>query len=160
MNTNDERLHGGILCTVTDSEQDIRVRRSLSAYWPETVDRELKCYHPIPLLSDWMVAVDFSDVYTEQVESAYRRRTYSALQELPDEVWPAGLVRLEADLVRGPVICVSRYTLVWGHKVQPIPAFTFAARLQRCAPVCPHALRALPTAAGRSPPGPSSATQS
>jgi hypothetical protein len=36
------------------------------------------------------------------------------LQRIPDAAWQAGLARLEADLARGPVSCVARYTLVWG----------------------------------------------
>jgi hypothetical protein len=44
----------------------------------------------------------------------YRRRAYSTLQRIEDAAWRAGLARLEADLARGPVTCVARYTLVWG----------------------------------------------
>jgi SAM-dependent methyltransferase len=113
---------GGLLCTATDSARIIATRQPLAVYWPETIASELQRYHPIPRLLEWMRAAGFADVYEEQVEFAYqlhdaepyRRRAYSTLQRIPDAVWQAGLARLEADLARGPVECVARYTLVIG----------------------------------------------
>jgi hypothetical protein len=64
----------------------------------------------------------FQAVHDEDVEFAYmlhdaepyRRRAYSTLQRIEEAAWQRGLARLEADLARGPLSCVSRYTLVWG----------------------------------------------
>lgn len=115
---------GGLLCTATDSPEIIAQRRPLAIYWPQTVASELQRYHPIPRLLEWMAAAGFVDLREEKVEFAYplhdaepyRRRAYSTLQRIPDRAWKAGLARLEADLARGPVECVARYTLVWGRK--------------------------------------------
>lgn len=113
---------GGLLCTATDSERIIATRQPLAVYWPQTVASELERYHPIGRLRGWMDAAGFTDGREEEVEFAYglrdaepyRRRAYSTLQRIPDAAWQAGLARLEADLLRGPVQCVARYTLVWG----------------------------------------------
>jgi ubiquinone/menaquinone biosynthesis C-methylase UbiE len=113
---------GGFVCTATDSERILATRQPLAVYWPETVASELARYHPIPRLRAWMEAAGFTNVGEEEVEFAYplhdaepyRRRAYSTLQRIPDAAWQAGLARLEADLARGPVSCVARYTLVWG----------------------------------------------
>jgi SAM-dependent methyltransferase len=115
---------GGLVCTATDSDRILATRQPLAVYWPETVASELQRYHPIPRLMAWMEAAGFSAVREEEVEFAYplhdaepyRRRAYSTLQRIPDAAWQAGLARLEADLARGPVECVARYTLVWGRK--------------------------------------------
>jgi len=115
---------GGLLCTATDSTEIIATRRPLAVYWPETVPSELQRYHPIPRLIEWMESAGFADVREEDVAFAYplrdaepyRRRAYSTLQRISDEAWQAGLARLEADLRRGPVECVARYTLLWGAR--------------------------------------------
>ena len=112
---------GGLLCTATDSERIIATRQPLAVYWPATVASELERYHPIPRLREWTEAAGFTAVREEEVEFAYplhdaepyRRRAFSTLQRIPDAAWQAGLARLEADLARGPVPCVARYTLVW-----------------------------------------------
>jgi SAM-dependent methyltransferase len=114
---------GGLICTATDSEEIIATRRPLAAYWPETVPSELERYHPIWRLSRWLEGAGFQGVRDEEVEFAYllqdaepyRRRAYSTLQRIEDEAWRCGLARLEADLACRPVLCTSRYTLVWGE---------------------------------------------
>lgn len=115
---------GGLICTGTDSAEILAARRPLAVYWPETVQSELGRYHPIPRLIEWMEAAGFANVREEEVSFAYplrdaepyRRRAWSALQRIGDEAWQAGLARLEADLQRGPVECVARYTLLWGAR--------------------------------------------
>lgn len=114
----------GLVCTATDSERIIATRTPLAVYWPDTVASELQRYHPIGRLMAWMEAASFTAVREEEVAWAYalhdaepyRRRAYSTLQRISDEAWRAGLARLEADLARGPVACVARYTLVWGTR--------------------------------------------
>jgi ubiquinone/menaquinone biosynthesis C-methylase UbiE len=123
---------GGRLCTVTDSEWVIRHRQPLTAYFPETVPFELARYPRIAELREWMSDAGFEDVTEEMVEGhydladaqAYRDKAFSALHLISHEAFARGLARLEADLAQGPVPCVSRYTLVWGHKHQigrPLP---------------------------------------
>ncbi|MBK8051217.1 MAG: class I SAM-dependent methyltransferase [Anaerolineales bacterium] len=114
----------GLFAVATDSERIIATRCPLAVYWPETVALELQRYHPIAELLGWLVAAGFIDLREETVEYAYslesaatyRVRAFSSLQLLPDEVFARGLAKLEADLVAGPVPCVSRYTLLWARK--------------------------------------------
>lgn len=113
---------GSPVCSATDSQQIIATRQPLAVYWPETVASELQRYHSISRLGEWMENAGFQAVHDEDVEFAYmlhdaepyRRRAYSTLQSIEDAAWQRGLARLEADLARGPLSCVSRYTLVWG----------------------------------------------
>lgn len=113
---------GGLVCTATDSDRIIATRRPLAVYWPETVAGELQRYHPVPRLMGWIEAAGFTAVREEETvftyllhdAEPYRRRAYSTLQRISDDAWRRGLARLEADLARGPVEGVARYTLVWG----------------------------------------------
>ena len=50
---------GGLLCTVTDSAEDIRRRRPLSTYFPETVEVELARYPSIDVLRSDMEQAGF-----------------------------------------------------------------------------------------------------
>lgn len=119
---------GGLICTVTDSEQIIASRCPLASYWPETVASELQRYHPIGRLMAWLQAAGFAALREEEVAftyrlqdaEPYRRRAYSTLQRIPDGAWRQGLARLEADLARGPVEAVACYTLLWGKKPQAL----------------------------------------
>lgn len=115
---------GGRLCTATDSEWVIRNRVPLAAYFPETIEAEMARYPRIADLRRWMEQVGFEDVAEETVEyayelsdiQAYREKTFSALHLISGEAFQRGMARMEADLERGPIPCVSRYTLVWGKK--------------------------------------------
>jgi SAM-dependent methyltransferase len=115
---------GGRVCTVTDSEWVIRNRCPLAVYFPETVAPELERYPPIPTLRGLMQDAGFTGLAEELEEFPYllydagplRARVYSALQLITDRAWQRGLDRLERDLAQGPVRCVARYTLLWGHK--------------------------------------------
>jgi ubiquinone/menaquinone biosynthesis C-methylase UbiE len=116
---------GGRLCTVTDSEWVIRNRVPLSSYFPETIAHELARYPRIAELRAWMGAAGFEHVAEEMVErwydltdaQAYCDKAFSALHLIPQDAFTRGLARLEADLAQGPLPCVSRYTLVWGKRV-------------------------------------------
>lgn len=116
---------GGRLCTVTDSKWVIRNRVPLSTYFPKTVPFELARYPRIAELRAWMGAAGFEHVVEERVErwydltdaQAYHDKAFSALHLISQEAFARGLARLEADLIKGPVPCVSRYTLVWGKRV-------------------------------------------
>ncbi len=118
---------GGWLCTATDSEWVIRNRVPLSSYFPETVEHELARYPRIDDLRGWMIETRFEDVCEETVEwrydlvdaQAYRDKAFSSLHLIDEAAFARGLARLEADLARGPVPCVSRYTLVWARTTIP-----------------------------------------
>ena len=45
---------------------------------------------------------------------AYRDRAFSSLHLIEEEAFRRGISRLEADLARGPIPCVSLYTMIWG----------------------------------------------
>lgn len=113
---------GGWLCTVTDSEWVIRHRQPLSEYFPETVAVELARYPAIETLRAEMQAAGFTQLREELVEDRYaltdiqpfREKAYSSLHLITDEAFQAGLARMQADLQRGPIQAVPRYTLLWG----------------------------------------------
>jgi len=112
----------GRLCTVTDSEAIIRRRMPLSAYFPETVDVELRRYPPMATLRAEMASAGFGQIVEETAECeylledarAYREKAFSSLHLISPEAHAAGLARLDADLRAGPLPCVARYTMLWG----------------------------------------------
>ncbi|MFO8059203.1 MAG: class I SAM-dependent methyltransferase [Bacillota bacterium] len=115
---------GGKMCTVTDSEKIIRCRTPLSRYFPETVDVELRRYPRIPRLMRMMRDAGFAGVRTHRVHlcydledlAPYRDRAFSSLHLIPDESFARGIRRMQRDLARGPVRCVSIYCMLWGVK--------------------------------------------
>ncbi|MDQ3779708.1 MAG: class I SAM-dependent methyltransferase [Chloroflexota bacterium] len=115
---------GGLLCTVTDSEEDLQRRRPLSNYFPQTVPIERQRCPPIAMIQQEMERASFQLEPEQHAELAYdlsdltsyRERAFSSLHLIPDDAHRRGMARLEADLQRGPIPALSRYTLVWGTK--------------------------------------------
>lgn len=115
---------GGALCTVTDSEWIIRNREPLARYFPETVGVELARYPTTRTLCSEISAAGFGCLKEEAAAhtyyltdaAAYREKTYSSLLYLSNEAFQRGLAHLEADLESGPILCTSRYILLWGSK--------------------------------------------
>jgi len=115
---------GGKLCTVTDSEWIIRHRQPLAIYFPETVQPELDRYPCVSELWHLMELVGFIGAIEERVEfpykltdaQAYRDKAFSALHLIPEDAFWRGLECMESDLCAGPILCVSRYVLLWGTK--------------------------------------------
>ncbi len=113
---------GGRIATVTDSHEDIVRRRPLSSHFPETIGIELARYPAIPRLIAEMTGAGFTDTSASHVEreyelsdiQAYRDRAFSSLQLIAEADAQRGLTRLESDLARGPIPCLSLYTIVWG----------------------------------------------
>jgi SAM-dependent methyltransferase len=113
---------GGHLVTVTDSAEDITRRRPLSSHFQETVEIELHRYPPVPVLRDEMQRAGFDQVSESSVLQeyeltdlrAYRERAFSSLLLIDDDAHQRGMARLVAELERGPIPCVSLYTIVWG----------------------------------------------
>jgi ubiquinone/menaquinone biosynthesis C-methylase UbiE len=110
------------IVTVTDSHDDIPCRRPLSNYFPQTVAIELQRYPPVPCLLTEMARAGFveprlghvwHDYDLDDIE-AYRDRAFSSLHLIEDDAFRRGIARLEADLARGPIPCVSLYTIIWG----------------------------------------------
>ena len=116
------RPHGHLV-TVTDSHDDIPRRRPLSSHFPETVGVELQRYPPVPRLLEEMARAGFVEPRLVEVSrdyvlddiQAYRDRAFSSLLLIEEEAFRRGISRLEADLARGPVACVSLYTMIWGQ---------------------------------------------
>lgn len=116
---------GGVLLIVTDSEEDI-LRRTMSHYFPETVPNELKRYPPIARLEAGMNRCGFGQVrhtHTEKVFrmderelNQYRRKAFSALRQISEEAFQAGLRRLEGDALLGHASGREVYTYLWGEK--------------------------------------------
>jgi len=115
---------GGQICTVTDSEDIIRQRQPLSVYFPETVEKELQRYPRISDLKIRMVKAGFHSLHETAVEFSYslhdiqiyRDKAFSCLHLISAEAFERGCRRMEQDLQKGPVACVSRYVLLWGEK--------------------------------------------
>jgi len=113
----------GHIVTVTDSHDDIPRRRPLSSHFPETVSIELQRYPPVPLLLEEMACAGFLEPRLVEVShnydlddiQAYRDRAFSSLLLIEDEAFRRGISRLEVDLARGPLPCVSLYTVIWGE---------------------------------------------
>jgi SAM-dependent methyltransferase len=114
----------GRICTVTDSEWIIRHRRPLAVYFPETIEVELARYPRMADLRAMMEEMGFGKIDERMVElpylltdiQAYREKTFSTLHLIPEPAFRRGIERMEQDLSRGPIPCVSRYTMVWGRK--------------------------------------------
>ncbi len=117
---------GGRLVTVTDSEEDIRAR-TMTHYFPETVDREVERYHPVARLTAAMRAAGFGGIEVAHTRHAsvfspadidrYRRRAFSALRLISEEAYNRGLARLESDYAAGPreLELLELYTYVSGR---------------------------------------------
>lgn len=113
---------GGHLVTVTDSHDTIPRRRPLSSHFPETVTVELQRYPPVPRLLEEMAGAGFVEPRLVEVSrnydlddiQAYRDRAFSSLLLIEEEAFRRGISRLEADLARGPIPCISLYTIIWG----------------------------------------------
>jgi hypothetical protein len=116
--------HGGRVCIVTESESDIRERRPLSLYFPDTVELELDRYPHIDYLKRLLQESAFSAMaeetaeFTYRLESAdsYKQKVFSCLNLISDEAHARGVGHMSEDLLRGPIECNSRYTMLWAAK--------------------------------------------
>lgn len=114
---------GGLICTVTESEQMIRARPH-SFYFPDTVEVELARYPSIATLRALMTQAGFGDIVEETVESAstisdlrgYRQKAFSCLQLIAPAAFERGMERMENELRTGPIAAVSRNLLLWGSR--------------------------------------------
>jgi len=114
---------GGIICTVTDSETDIRKQEPLSKYWPSRVNVDLQRYPAISMLKQQMADIGFVDINERHIQSTcqirditpYRDKVFSCLHLIPEGEYLRGLQSLQEDLKEGPVQRVSMYTCLWGH---------------------------------------------
>jgi ubiquinone/menaquinone biosynthesis C-methylase UbiE len=116
--------HRGRACIVMESESDIRGRLPLSLYFPDTVELELRRYPPIGYLKGLLRGAGFSAIAEElaqlayNLESAdsYERKVFSCLNLISEQAHARGISRMSEDLLRGPIECISRYTMLWATK--------------------------------------------
>jgi ubiquinone/menaquinone biosynthesis C-methylase UbiE len=114
----------GVICVVTDSEDIIRARFPLAAYFPETVAAELERYPSVERLKALAIAAGFDGWREGRVTSstlltsveAYEAKSFSALHLISEASFQAGLARLREDLKRGPLTTVGSYVLLWATK--------------------------------------------
>ena len=114
----------GKVATVTDSEAVIRARVPLTSHFPETAEVDLRRYPSVAAIQHSMADAGFVDLGEQTVEfphelrtaAPYRDKVFSGLRLISDEAFQRGLRRMEDDLAKGPITCVSRYTLIWGTK--------------------------------------------
>ena len=115
---------GGKVCTVTDSEWIIRHREPLPVYFPSTVAVDLRRIPAIPVIEKMMQEAGFTDVGETTVEhaysindiQAYRDKAFSSLHLIPEDEFRHGIERMEDDLKKGPIGCISPYIMLWGTK--------------------------------------------
>jgi ubiquinone/menaquinone biosynthesis C-methylase UbiE len=116
--------NNGRICTATDSEWIIKHRQPLSTYFPETIACDLSRYPRIPNLKRLMSSAGFVRLAARTTEytfattniQAYRNKTFSALHLISEKAFRLGIEQMERDLQAGPILCKSRYTLLWGTK--------------------------------------------
>ncbi len=119
---------GGLICTVTDSDDIIRNRRPLAFYFPETISVDLQRYPSILLLRKRMEDTGFRNIQQIRVEfpheitdiQAYKDKAYSCLHLISTDAFQIGLVRMETDLAQGAIPGNSRYLLLFGKKPERV----------------------------------------
>jgi ubiquinone/menaquinone biosynthesis C-methylase UbiE len=126
---------GGLLATLTDSEDTIRRRMPLAFYFPETIEHELKRYPTVERLRQYAEQAGLEATDEEIVETAYeltdaekfRRKAYSCLRLISDEAFASGIARMTRDLQNGPIPYASRNFVLWNKN----PAASKAASVDR-----------------------------
>jgi hypothetical protein len=54
--------------------------------------------------------------YALETADAYNEKAFSSLHLISDEAHAQGFIRMTEDLLRGPIACSSRYTMLWATK--------------------------------------------
>ena len=116
---------GGVLCTVTESHDQLR-RRFMATYFPSVTRANLARFSDVPQLVNWMRLVGFQDLEAEAFVSyehvtpeyveALRSKEYSVLEFVPHEEFIVGLEKLRGDLARCALVREEWHTFVWGRR--------------------------------------------
>jgi ubiquinone/menaquinone biosynthesis C-methylase UbiE len=115
---------GGAGMIVTESEDDLRNRTPQVTYFPETIAVELKRYPTIETIETELrsagleIGAEVAVSMPQEVDdiAPFRDKAFSSLHLIPEAAFRDGLMRMEADLKRGPVSGVRRYTIVVARK--------------------------------------------
>ncbi|MGC8718304.1 MAG: hypothetical protein ACP5RW_09945, partial [bacterium] len=70
--------------------------------------------------------IGFKNINEDMVEyyyklediQAYKNKVFSSLNLISEEAFQRGINRMEEDLKKGPIQCVSRFSLVWGERIE------------------------------------------
>jgi ubiquinone/menaquinone biosynthesis C-methylase UbiE len=115
---------GGLLATLTDSDETIRKRMPLAFYFPETIEHDLKRYPDIRELKQYSRKVGFQVGSEEVVETPYTlnnidrfsQKAFSCLKLISEESFIKGIETMKRDLEAAPIQCVSRNFVLWNKK--------------------------------------------
>lgn len=115
---------GGTMMVVTESEDDLRHRTPHVTYFSDIVAAELARYPPIETIEAELrgagleIGAEIAVSMPIEIDDIgpFRDKAFSSLHLIPEEAFRAGLERLRADLTRGPVAGVNRYTIVVARK--------------------------------------------
>jgi SAM-dependent methyltransferase len=116
---------GGIALTVTDSDEDLR-HRTMAIYFPETIEPELKRYHPIERLVSAMSHSGFKNSWIThgerlfQLDTRYlvqcKNKAFSAIRLLAEGDYQLGMARLGSAIKAGKAEGRELHTFIWGLK--------------------------------------------
>ncbi|MEU5840004.1 class I SAM-dependent methyltransferase [Streptomyces diacarni] len=115
---------GGLVCTVTDSEEMIRSREALSGYFPGTVPFELGRYHAFPVLREAEQSAGLTPTATEQYSEPwqitdtqlFQDKAYSCLHGITEAEHRRGVEAMKEALRRGPIEGRRRSCALWAVK--------------------------------------------
>ena len=116
--------HGGKVCTVTNTEWQMRHRKPLSEYFPAADSKDLARIPKIQELKRTMVAAGFANIgsnvthfrYKLHDSQPYKDKFVSTLRMIPEAAFRKGMSRMERDLKKGPIDCDWVYLMLWGTK--------------------------------------------
>lgn len=117
--------NGGIILTVTDSEEDI-CNRTMSKYFGESIDIELRRYPAISNIIKEMEKVGFKEIKTTHTNHKYKidktelekfkKKAFSSIRLISSECFEEGIKRMEKEVKKGICKGNENYTYVWSIK--------------------------------------------
>jgi SAM-dependent methyltransferase len=116
---------GGTMVAVTQCKDAIR-QRTMSRYFPETVQLELVRYPAMGQLRSRMEAAGWAAIeetrtdgtfpLDESMLAQFQNKAFSALRLIPQRCFEAGMASLAADLAAGQIVMREAFTYIWGTK--------------------------------------------
>jgi len=116
---------GGIILTVTDSEEDIR-NRTMSKYFPESMEKDLKRFPSIERITNEMEKVGFRNIEITHIGCTYQltekdlmkftNKIYSTIRLVSKDCFEKGISKMTEDVKKGRCEGKELYTYIWGVK--------------------------------------------